>query len=730
LGQYEEAIASYNEAIRLQPDFAVAYNNRGIAQRNLGQHEEAIASYNEAIRLQPDYAVAYFNRGNAQDNLGQYEEAIASFDCALTWKRDLWQAWTNRGNAAGKVQTRNSPYLPSALAIQNSNLNQRGFEGKLASYEEGLKYCQQDTHPEGWGMLHYCIGNAYYSRSRLDARRRRQDWHAAFTHYNRALETLTETAYPETHLEVLRQLIGVLLGLEETEQAQELQRRGADLLRRLVEDCAGSGKQRQLALKFADFNQLTVDLWVRRGDVVRGLEVAEAGKNACLSWLFWGRSEAVREPDWQQIRQLVRREMPPNSLGKGGFITSTTAAVYWHLSPYALRTFILKPDAPFPTVLGESRFREGSGYMGNLPELEEWSAQWNRQYRRDKGSKLSALAADWRGSLPQQLDRLGEILQIEAILAELEDCQGCDRLLLFPHKDLHRFPLHALFLNCDRFPRTCAIAYLPSAAFGLGLWASSPGEETGEMPSVLSLQNPDSQITDTEGTRKSLEPLPAADMESHIISRRFARVTRLAEKQVTAEAVKSALRQSHAGMHFTGHGYYEFTDPLASALCLSGCDRLTVRDILQLNLSGYRLISLSACETAVSGNPTITSEYVGLSSGFLRSGVSAVLSTLWQVQSDASTLFFLYFYQQLHQEYPTPVAFTAAQHWLKTVTREDLAQWYRQLIAELSQTPHPRDADWACIDYLEACAENLATIEKNPPYADPYHWATFTLYGR
>jgi CHAT domain-containing protein len=132
----------------------------------------------------------------------------------------------------------------------------------------------------------------------------------------------------------------------------------------------------------------------------------------------------------------------------------------------------------------------------------------------------------------------------------------------------------------------------------------------------------------------------------------------------------------------------------------------------------------------VSGNPTITSEYVGLSSGFLRSGVSAVLSTLWQVQSDASTLFFLYFYQQLHQEYPSPVAFTAAQHWLKTVTREDLAQWYRQLIAELSQTPHPRDADWACIDYLEACAENLATIEKNPPYADPYHWAAFTLYGR
>ena len=98
-GDYDRAIADYNEAIRLDPKYAVAYNNRGIAYtpratttapspttarrsgsiRNMppptttaatpyyakGDYDRAIADYNEAIRLDPKYALAYNNRGIA-----------------------------------------------------------------------------------------------------------------------------------------------------------------------------------------------------------------------------------------------------------------------------------------------------------------------------------------------------------------------------------------------------------------------------------------------------------------------------------------------------------------------------------------------------------------------------------------------------------------------------------------------------------------------------------------
>ena len=61
---------NYDEAIRLQPDSAVAYNNRGLAKDKLGQHEAAIADYDKALRFQPDSAVVYTNRGLAKDKLG------------------------------------------------------------------------------------------------------------------------------------------------------------------------------------------------------------------------------------------------------------------------------------------------------------------------------------------------------------------------------------------------------------------------------------------------------------------------------------------------------------------------------------------------------------------------------------------------------------------------------------------------------------------------------------
>jgi Flp pilus assembly protein TadD len=44
--------------------------NRGVALDNLGQYEEAIASFDKAIEIKPDNDSAWLNRGVALDNLG------------------------------------------------------------------------------------------------------------------------------------------------------------------------------------------------------------------------------------------------------------------------------------------------------------------------------------------------------------------------------------------------------------------------------------------------------------------------------------------------------------------------------------------------------------------------------------------------------------------------------------------------------------------------------------
>ena len=95
----EEAIGAYDEAIRLNPDYAEVYNNRAVAKNTLGRHDAAIADYDEAIQLKPDYAEAYYNRGAAKNALRRHNDAITDFDEAIKLKPDYAKAYNGRGNA-------------------------------------------------------------------------------------------------------------------------------------------------------------------------------------------------------------------------------------------------------------------------------------------------------------------------------------------------------------------------------------------------------------------------------------------------------------------------------------------------------------------------------------------------------------------------------------------------------------------------------------------------------
>ena len=98
-GKYKQAIEQYDKSIGLNPNYAEAYNNRGVAKDSLDQHVEAIKDYDKAIRLNPDYALAYTNRGVAKDSLGEHKDAITDYNQAIRLKPDYAEAYNNRGNA-------------------------------------------------------------------------------------------------------------------------------------------------------------------------------------------------------------------------------------------------------------------------------------------------------------------------------------------------------------------------------------------------------------------------------------------------------------------------------------------------------------------------------------------------------------------------------------------------------------------------------------------------------
>ena len=104
LGLYDLAIANYNKAIQLKPDYDHIYNNRGLAKIWGGQHFAAISDFDKAIQLKPDYADAYYNRGFAKDHLGQYTAAISDYDKAIQLESNAADAYVNRGVAKHKLR--------------------------------------------------------------------------------------------------------------------------------------------------------------------------------------------------------------------------------------------------------------------------------------------------------------------------------------------------------------------------------------------------------------------------------------------------------------------------------------------------------------------------------------------------------------------------------------------------------------------------------------------------
>ena len=87
----------FSEAIRLQPDYALAFYNRGIVRQAKDDLEGAIEDYSEAIRLRPDIVEAFKNRGCARYHKGDLEGAIEDYNVAIRLKPDYASAFNSRG---------------------------------------------------------------------------------------------------------------------------------------------------------------------------------------------------------------------------------------------------------------------------------------------------------------------------------------------------------------------------------------------------------------------------------------------------------------------------------------------------------------------------------------------------------------------------------------------------------------------------------------------------------
>jgi predicted O-linked N-acetylglucosamine transferase (SPINDLY family) len=99
LGRFEEALHSFDRAIRLAASHGAAHYGRGNALMSLQRLDEALASYERAMALTPDDARVLNNYGVALVRMGRYEEAVRAFDRAISARPADAEAYRNRGDA-------------------------------------------------------------------------------------------------------------------------------------------------------------------------------------------------------------------------------------------------------------------------------------------------------------------------------------------------------------------------------------------------------------------------------------------------------------------------------------------------------------------------------------------------------------------------------------------------------------------------------------------------------
>lgn len=99
LQQFEAAIPACDRAIALAPNDARALSSKGFSLQQQQQYAAALALFDQALALQPEDPGIWNNRGTALLQMRQPQTALEAFERATELQPDLAEAWNNRGAA-------------------------------------------------------------------------------------------------------------------------------------------------------------------------------------------------------------------------------------------------------------------------------------------------------------------------------------------------------------------------------------------------------------------------------------------------------------------------------------------------------------------------------------------------------------------------------------------------------------------------------------------------------
>ena len=159
---YQEAIRYFDLAIEQKMDQVYfPYYNKGRSNEALGNNEQAILDYQNAIAAKPDYSSAVFNLGYLYSNLKRYQEAIETFGRYIELLPTDPVGWNNRGYYYSKTGEYDKALsdLNKSLELEDdpNTLDSRAFTylkmGDLNKAQADISRALQKTPESGYALV-------------------------------------------------------------------------------------------------------------------------------------------------------------------------------------------------------------------------------------------------------------------------------------------------------------------------------------------------------------------------------------------------------------------------------------------------------------------------------------------------------------------------------------------------------------------------------------------------
>lgn len=317
-------------------------------------------------------------------------------------------------------------------------------------------------------------------------------------------------------------------------------------------------------------------------------------------------------------------------------------------------------------------FYPKSVFIGTTDEVEKAIKEWRSDILDNEPDTES------RKKLNEMVwDKVAKVVYSESRKKTVKEYVEPKRFFICPDAEIARIPWSTFFVqNPKGEPLLATVFDSPREFINVRLSRLLTGSDTSRMMLVGNVDFADAEIESLVATEKEVRDIAEIAKEASIPT------DVLTQKEATKAAVLSKV-PGESIVHLATHGYFASTQNLPIAwreslgavslvrsnqapmvtyatrnlLLSSGllfappssvnhADRLSAEELIGLDLSKCKLITLSACETG-RGEEVTGQGVMGLRSALMAAGARSILMSLWKVPDDATQKLMTYFYTNL-----------------------------------------------------------------------------------